>query len=119
MPHGPRHCWNLPGGSAYPPLDWYAWRLRIVGSANSIPDCTRPLQLRQCVKGKTILVTGGSSGIGRATALRLADAGARLLIVAQDDEKQIGGSARAEIEARGGEVTSYRSTSATPNLPTA
>ena len=57
------------------------------------------------VKGKTVLVTGGSSGIGRATALRLAEAGARVIIVARDEEKLA--RVRAEIAARGGEVASY------------
>ena len=52
-----------------------------------------------------VLVTGGSSGIGRATALRLAEAGARLLIVARDEQRLA--SVRAEIEARDGRVTTY------------
>jgi NAD(P)-dependent dehydrogenase (short-subunit alcohol dehydrogenase family) len=61
--------------------------------------------LRRCVKDKTVLVTGGSSGIGRATALRLAEAGARLLIVARDEKKLA--NVREDIETRGGKVTTY------------
>jgi NAD(P)-dependent dehydrogenase (short-subunit alcohol dehydrogenase family) len=37
--------------------------------------------------GKTVLVTGASSGIGRATALGLADEGARLLLVGRTPER--------------------------------
>jgi len=51
-------------------------------------------------RDKTALVTGGNSGIGRGIALRLAKAGARLIIVARDPEK--GARVVAEVEAMGG-----------------
>ena len=76
-----------------------------IGNAASIPVCTPPPPCSRCVRGKMVLVTGGSSGIGRATALRLAEAGARLLIVARDEQRLA--SVRAEIEARDGRVTTY------------
>lgn len=52
-------------------------------------------------KGKTVLVTGASSGLGRATALQFAREGARLIIAARR-EKELS-DVRREIEALGGE----------------
>ena len=50
--------------------------------------------------GKTVLVTGGSSGIGRATALGLAAMGAHLAITGRDRDRTE--SAAAEIRASSG-----------------
>jgi NAD(P)-dependent dehydrogenase (short-subunit alcohol dehydrogenase family) len=51
---------------------------------------------------KVVLVTGGSSGIGRATALRLASLGARVAVAART-EAALAGVVK-EVEARGGEA---------------
>lgn len=56
--------------------------------------------LRERVAGRAVVVTGASSGIGEALALRLGDAGAKVLLVARSAEK-LADMARA-IEARGG-----------------
>ena len=50
--------------------------------------------------GRTVIVTGGNSGIGFETAAALAGAGARVIITARDRER--GGAAVEEIRARGG-----------------
>jgi 3-oxoacyl-[acyl-carrier protein] reductase len=52
------------------------------------------------LKDKVALVTGASQGIGRATALALAEAGAKVAVAARNTEKLA--SLVAEIEAAGG-----------------
>lgn len=53
-------------------------------------------------KGKTILITGGGSGIGRCTAHELASLGANVVIVGRDPEKLA--TVEAEIREDGGEI---------------
>ena len=60
------------------------------------------------LKGKTALVTGSTSGIGRATALALAARGAHVLIVGRSEERAAG--VIAEIERDGGSATSHLTT---------
>jgi 3-oxoacyl-[acyl-carrier protein] reductase len=54
------------------------------------------------LKDKVALVTGASQGIGRATALTLAEAGAKVAIAARNTEKLA--SLASEIAAAGGEA---------------
>jgi NAD(P)-dependent dehydrogenase (short-subunit alcohol dehydrogenase family) len=56
----------------------------------------------QDIKGKVAVITGGASGIGRATALALADAGARVVVA--DIERPPLDAVVAGIEAAGGEA---------------
>ena len=52
------------------------------------------------LKGKTALVTGSTSGIGKATAIALADRGAHVLVVGRDEQRAK--DVVAEIEGCGG-----------------
>ncbi|MGE0712451.1 MAG: glucose 1-dehydrogenase [Planctomycetota bacterium] len=52
--------------------------------------------------GKVVVVTGGGGGIGRATAMRFAAEGARVVVAERDEDTGVA-SARA-IEAAGGEA---------------
>lgn len=57
----------------------------------------------QKLKGKTALITGGNSGIGRATARLFAEHGARVIITGRNADK--GTSTVDEIRAAGGDCT--------------
>ena len=94
-----------PAGIRVPRLEDYAWRLWDYWERQLDPDLFKDQSLRGAVENRKVLVTGGSSGIGRATALKLADAGAHVLIVARDAEKLA--RVRAEIESLGGRVSTY------------
>jgi NAD(P)-dependent dehydrogenase (short-subunit alcohol dehydrogenase family) len=56
--------------------------------------------LSSSVRGRIVLITGASSGIGRAAAIRLAGAGGIVLLVSRTREKL--DEVREEIEERGG-----------------
>src|SRR5919199_1688162 len=59
-------------------------------------------RLRRAVEGKTIVVTGASSGIGEAAAVKPGAAGARVLLVARTEERLEG--IVAQIRAEGGDA---------------
>ena len=51
------------------------------------PRMSDPDRLRAAVSGKTVLVTGASHGLGNATAIKLAAAGAAVLAVARSADE--------------------------------
>jgi NAD(P)-dependent dehydrogenase (short-subunit alcohol dehydrogenase family) len=63
---------------------------RIRGAAN----------LDAAVRGRVVMITGASSGIGRAAALKIAEAGGSVLLVSRTRETLE--DVRSEIEAQGG-----------------
>lgn len=59
------------------------------------------------LQGKTAVVTGGSRGIGRAIALRLAQCGAQVAVVYAGNEDAAGETC-AQIAQAGGKAAAYR-----------
>ena len=74
-------------GIAVPPLSTYAPRLWDYWERNLDPDLFRDRSLAGTIKGKKILITGASSGIGLETALKAGEAGAEVLLVSRTREK--------------------------------
>ena len=87
-------------GIECPNLHDYAWRLWDYWERHLDPDLFIDRSLRGAVAGKVVLVTGGSSGIGLAAAMKFAEAGAITVICARDEAKLV--EARAEILAFAG-----------------
>ena len=78
--------------------------IRLLIGATSLGISER--RLRRAVAGKIVLITGASSGVGEATARRLAAAGATVLLVARSLDRLE--RLRTEIESRGGTAHVYQ-----------
>ena len=74
-------------GIACPKLDDYAWKLWDYWERHLDPALFIDRSLRGACGGKVVLVTGGSSGIGLAAAIKFAEAGAITVICARDQHK--------------------------------
>ena len=92
-------------GIEVPPLEDYAWVLWDYWERHLDPELFIDRSLSGQVSDKVVLITGASSGIGKATAMMMAEAGARTIIVARGAEALE--ETRAEIEAEGGKVFAY------------
>jgi len=90
---------DVPALSDYAQVIWDYWEnhLDAGGFASS--------SLRAALNGRTVLITGGSSGIGRSAALEIAAAGGTPLLVARSLEKLE--QVKAEIELAGGSAYCY------------
>jgi NAD(P)-dependent dehydrogenase (short-subunit alcohol dehydrogenase family) len=86
-------------------LHEYASRLWDYWERDMEPSMSRGRTLREALDGKHVMITGASSGIGRSTALKVAEAGGVPLLVARNVEKLE--EARAEIVAGGGTAYVY------------
>jgi NAD(P)-dependent dehydrogenase (short-subunit alcohol dehydrogenase family) len=64
------------------------------------------VSLEQAVRGRVVMVTGASSGIGRSAALKIADAGGIVLLVARTPEKLE--ETRTQIQSGGGRAHIHR-----------
>jgi short-subunit dehydrogenase len=83
----------LTGGGKLPGLPWE-------GRASATADLGP-----HALSGRTVLVTGASSGIGRAVALKIGAAGGRAVVVARSLDKLR--ELQAEIERAGGHADPY------------
>jgi len=88
-----------------PLLHEYAGRLWDYWEREMDTGIMRGRTLRDALHGKRVMITGASSGIGRSTALKVAEAGAIPLLIARNVEKLE--ETRAEIVAAGGTAYVY------------
>ncbi len=84
----------------YAPVIWDYWERHLD------PDLFVDHSLEGNVGGKIVLITGASSGIGKVSAIRLAEAGAHVLLVARSLDKLE--ETAAEIAQRGGVASIYQ-----------
>jgi NAD(P)-dependent dehydrogenase (short-subunit alcohol dehydrogenase family) len=92
-------------GIEVPDLDGYADRLWDYWERNLDPDLFKDRSFEGAVKGKTVVITGASSGIGKAAAHKIASAGGIPLLVARSLDKLE--ETKQEIEATGGTAYVY------------
>ncbi len=92
-------------GIAVPPLEDYADKLWDYWERHLDPDLFKDRSFEAAINGRTVVITGASSGIGRSTALKVAAAGGIPLLVARGLEKLE--ALKTEIEERGGTAYVY------------
>src|SRR5215469_8380751 len=88
-----------------PPLRRYAWRIWDHWERHLDSEALTEANLRAALAGKVVLVTGASSGIGRAVAGAVGRHGAQVVLVSRTAEKL--DELKAEIEATGGAASTY------------
>jgi NAD(P)-dependent dehydrogenase (short-subunit alcohol dehydrogenase family) len=92
-------------GIELPALEDYAWRLWDHWERHLDPDLHRDASFGAAVNGRTVVITGASSGIGHAAALKIAAAGGIPILVARGLDRLE--ATKAEIEAAGGTAAAY------------
>jgi short-subunit dehydrogenase/thioester reductase-like protein len=92
-------------GIEVPPLDTYAAKLWDYWERNLDPDLFKDRSFEGAVNGKTVLITGASSGIGKAAAFKIARAGGIPILVARSADKLA--ETKQQIEDMGGTAYAY------------
>jgi len=92
-------------GIAVPDLESYAVTLWSYWEEMLDDSITRDRSAVAALKGKTVVITGASSGIGLVTAVQVAKAGAVPILIARGKDKLE--STKALIESQGGKAYAY------------
>jgi NAD(P)-dependent dehydrogenase (short-subunit alcohol dehydrogenase family) len=92
-------------GISCPDLESYALLLWNYWEDHLDTATARDASIVAALKGRTVVITGASSGIGKVVALKVAQAGGTPILVARGKDKLE--ETRAEIEARGGHAHVY------------
>jgi NAD(P)-dependent dehydrogenase (short-subunit alcohol dehydrogenase family) len=92
-------------GIELPALETYSEKLWDYWERNLDPDLFRDRSFEGAVNGRTVVITGASSGIGRAAALKIAAGGGVPILVARSADKLA--EVRSEIERAGGTAYVY------------
>jgi NAD(P)-dependent dehydrogenase (short-subunit alcohol dehydrogenase family) len=92
-------------GIHVPALEDYAWKLWDYWERHLDPELSLDKSLSGAVRGKRVLITGGGAGIGKAAGLKIAAAGAHLIVLDREEERlrQI----RDEVQRAGGGIATY------------
>ncbi len=100
-------------GISVPPLESYADKLWDFWERNLDPDLFKDRSFDGAVNGKTVLITGGSEGIGKAAAFKVARAGGIPILVARGMEKLE--QTKQQIEDLGGTAYAYSADLSSPD----
>jgi NAD(P)-dependent dehydrogenase (short-subunit alcohol dehydrogenase family)/dTDP-4-dehydrorhamnose reductase len=92
-------------GIECPPLHTYAWKIWDYWERHLDPEAPTERNLRAVLHDRVVVVTGASSGIGRATAQLVGRHGAKVVLVSRTREKL--DALKAEIETGGGRAFVY------------
>jgi short-subunit dehydrogenase/thioester reductase-like protein len=90
-------------GISVPALEAYADKLWDYWERNLDPDLFKDRSLRGAIEGKVVVITGASSGIGKAVALKVGEAGGIAVLVARSVDKLE--ETKEAIEEVGGTAT--------------
>ena len=92
-------------GIQVPALEDYAWKLWDYWERHLDPELSLDKSLSGTVRGKLVLITGAGAGIGKATALKIAAAGAKIVVVDREEERLR--QVCDEVQRAGGAIATY------------